>query len=63
MIDNELTELIFEYERLHPKAESPSEYLSAWNEELKEMLKNANGRQIILFDDGVTDYVGELIYI
>jgi len=51
-----------EYLKLHPKAVSPYEYMNGWDEDLKEMLKNANGRQVDLIYEPDTLNGGELYY-
>lgn len=64
--DNELNELIIEYMKLHPNSRNPMQYLYVIGiGQLIELLKNANGREIVyayengndILDGGYVQYL------
>lgn len=63
---NELNELIIEYMKLHPNSRNPMQYLYVIGiGQLIELLKNANGREIVykyenpidVLDGGFVQYI------
>lgn len=64
--DNELNELIIGYMKLHPNSRNPMQYLYVIGiGQLIELLKNANGREIVyayengndILDGGYVQYL------